>query len=81
MTMQANSIWKYLRRSLSADPGRFAGGSAVIDLLGPLAVEQERLAERYRSQHGANHPAADAVRNPDGSLSATLPRSPSTATP
>ncbi|MGH3194049.1 MAG: hypothetical protein ACRDOL_43680 [Streptosporangiaceae bacterium] len=42
MTMQANSIWKYLRRSLTADPGRFAGGSAVSDPLGLLAVERER---------------------------------------
>ncbi len=29
-----------LRRSLAADPGRFAGGSAVCDPLGLLAVEQ-----------------------------------------
>ncbi len=32
-----------LRRSLAADPGRFAGGSAVSDPLGLLAVQQERL--------------------------------------
>ncbi|MGH3284980.1 MAG: hypothetical protein ACRDPD_09910 [Streptosporangiaceae bacterium] len=83
MTIQANSIWKYLRRSLTADPGRFAGGSAVSDPLGLLAVERERLIALQWPPHDADHPAADTgstPRNPDGSLSATRSRSPSTST-
>ena len=35
MTKLANVLWRHLRRSLTADPGRFAGGSAVSD---PLSV-------------------------------------------
>ena len=46
MTKLANVLWRHLRRSLTADPGRFAGGSAVSDPLSVLAVEQERLAAR-----------------------------------
>lgn len=71
MTMQANSIWKYLRRSLTADPGRFAGGSAVSDPLGLLAVEHERLTALQWPPH--------PLITPDGSLSATGSRSPSTS--
>ncbi len=41
---QATSVRKHLHRFLTADPGRFAGGSAVSDPLGLLAVERERLA-------------------------------------
>jgi hypothetical protein len=33
----------------TADPGQFAGGSAVSDPLGLLAVERERLAALRRS--------------------------------
>ncbi len=48
-----------LRRSLAADPGRFAGGSAVSDPLGLLAVEQERLqacrALGYPGRSGTAH--------------------------
>jgi hypothetical protein len=41
-------LWKRLRRSLVDDPGQFAGGSAVSDPLGLLAVEQEHLtAQRH----------------------------------
>ncbi len=36
--------WSCLRRSLAADLSRWAGGSAVSDPLGLLAVEQERRA-------------------------------------
>jgi hypothetical protein len=36
--------WKRLRHYLARDPGRFAGGSAVSDPLGLLAIERERLA-------------------------------------
>jgi len=46
MTKLANVLWRHLRRSLTADPGRYAGGSAVYDPLTVLAVEQERLASR-----------------------------------
>jgi hypothetical protein len=38
MIKQASSVRKHLRRLLAADPGRDAGGSAVNDPLGPLAV-------------------------------------------
>ena len=34
MIKQASNVWKHLRRFLTADPGRFAGGSAVSDPLG-----------------------------------------------
>ena len=44
MVKQASTVRKRLRRFLTADPGRFAGGSAVSDPLGLLAVERERLA-------------------------------------
>ena len=44
MTKQASNVRKRLARFLTADPGRLAGGSAVSDPLGLLAVEQERLA-------------------------------------
>jgi hypothetical protein len=44
MVKQASNVRKRLRRFLNADPGRFAGGSAVSDPLGLLAVERERLA-------------------------------------
>ncbi|MGH3182833.1 MAG: hypothetical protein ACRDOH_09590 [Streptosporangiaceae bacterium] len=56
MTKQASIIWERLRRSLSDDPGRFAGGSAVSDPFGLLAVERERLAVSYRSPHDAGPP-------------------------
>ncbi len=39
-----------LRRSIAADPGRFAGGSAVSDLLGLLAVEQQLAARQAAGQ-------------------------------
>ncbi len=73
MSMQASSIWKRLRRSLTADPGRFAGGSAVSGPLGLLAVEQEHAAALQWSQRDAHHPAAgrfltepDSGSPPDG---------------
>jgi hypothetical protein len=46
MGKQASTMWKRLRRSLTAHPARFAGGSAVSGPLGLLAVEQERLRGR-----------------------------------
>jgi hypothetical protein len=42
MVKQASLQWNRLRRFLIADPGRFAGGSAVSDPLGLLAIERER---------------------------------------
>ena len=47
MIKQASNMRKHLRRFLTIDPGRFAGGSAVSDPLGLLATERERL-ERDR---------------------------------
>jgi hypothetical protein len=44
MVKQASNVRKHLRRFLTTDPGRFAGGAAVSDPLGLLAVERERLA-------------------------------------
>jgi hypothetical protein len=57
MAKHSISLWKRLRRSLAADPGRWAGGTAVIEPLGLLAVERERLAALQRSQHDASPPA------------------------
>ena len=51
MVKQASDVRKRLRRFLTADPGRFAGGSAVSDPLGLLAVERERLAVLRSPQH------------------------------
>jgi hypothetical protein len=50
MTQQASNLRKHLRRFLTADPGRFAGGSAVSDPLGLLAVERERLTAGIHPQ-------------------------------
>jgi len=59
MIKQASNVRKHLRRFLTADPGRFAGGSAVSDPLGLLAVERERLAALRSPQHdGSPQPAA-----------------------
>jgi len=51
MVKQASNVRKRLRRFLTADPGRFAGGSAVSDPLGLLAAERERLAVLRSAQH------------------------------
>src|SRR6478736_2568574 len=71
MVKQASNVRKRLRRFLNADPGRFAGGSAVSDPLGLLAVERERLAVLRSPQHdgspqtGSGHrPAADQGTRP-----------------
>ena len=61
MVKQASNVRKRLRRFLTADPGRFAGGSAVSDPLGLLAVERERLAVLRSPQHdGSPQTAATA---------------------
>jgi hypothetical protein len=51
MVTQASNVRKRLRRFLTADPKRFAGGSAVSDPLSLLAVERERLAVLRSPQH------------------------------
>jgi hypothetical protein len=60
MVKQASNVRKRLRKFLTADPGRFAGGSAVSDPLGLLAVERERLAVLRSPQHDGSPQAADA---------------------
>lgn len=50
MAKQVNMLWKRLRRLLTDNPGRFAGGSAARDPFGLLAVEQEMLAEAQRGR-------------------------------
>jgi hypothetical protein len=62
MIKQASNVRKHLRRFLTADPGRFAGGSAVSDPLGLLAVERERLAALRSPQHDGS-PQAAATAN------------------
>jgi hypothetical protein len=54
----ASNALKHLRRFLTADPGRFAGGSALSDPLGLLAVEGERLAALRSPQHDGSPQAA-----------------------
>ena len=43
MAKPASTLWRRLRRSLTAGPGRFAGGSAANDLISLLTAENERL--------------------------------------
>ena len=63
-------LWKRLRRSLVADLEQFAGGSAISDPLGLLAVEQEHLtAQRH------------AVPEMSGPETGTLARVSTDATP
>jgi hypothetical protein len=54
MVNQLIILWKRLSRVLAADPGRFAGGSALDDPLGLLAVEQEDLTRPQRARHDAD---------------------------
>ena len=61
MVKQASNVRKRLRRFLNADPGRFAGGSAVSDPLGLLAVERERLAVLRSPQHDGSPRTAGAT--------------------
>jgi hypothetical protein len=53
MVKQLRILWKCLSRVLAADPGRFAGGSAVDDPLGLLAVEQQDLTRLQWSRRDA----------------------------
>jgi hypothetical protein len=66
MVKQASFQWKRLRRYLVADPARFAGGSAVSDPFGLLAVERERLAAPPWP-HDAARPRQPAGRSHDRS--------------
>jgi hypothetical protein len=43
MVKQLRILRKRLSRALAADPGRFAGGSALDGPLGLLAVEQQAI--------------------------------------
>lgn len=74
MAEQASSLWKRMRRSLAANPGRFAGGSAVSDPLGLLAVERERLAALQWPQHDAYHPATGDERRGEAARAAWVLR-------
>ncbi|MFY9926737.1 MAG: hypothetical protein WAK82_01925 [Streptosporangiaceae bacterium] len=55
MVKQLMILWNRLGQALAADPGRFAGGSAVEGPLGLLAVEQEDLT--LQRSRGAAEPA------------------------
>ena len=87
MVKQASNVRKRLRWFLTADPGRFAGGSAVSDPLVLLAVERERLAVPRSPQHDgspqtaatANQGTGSTSETPTGPRSWTRPRSPSTS--
>jgi hypothetical protein len=46
-------LWKRLSRVLAADPGRFAGASAVDNPFGLLAVAQEDLTRLHRARRDA----------------------------
>jgi hypothetical protein len=69
MVKQASNVRKRLRRFLTDDPGRFAGGSAVSDPLGLLAVERERLAVLRSPQHDGSPQTAATANQGTGSTS------------
>ena len=50
MAKHMSGWWNRIRDSIANDPGQFAGGSAVTDMLGLLAVERQRLATRRRAK-------------------------------
>jgi hypothetical protein len=52
--MRESELWIRLRQFFLENPGRFAGGSAVSDPLGLLALEEERLATLQRSAHASS---------------------------
>jgi hypothetical protein len=64
MIKQASNVRKHLRRFLTADPGRFAGGSAVSDPLGLLATERERLERRSGNRRNPAIPGITIVAGP-----------------
>jgi hypothetical protein len=58
MAEHRTSRWRRLRDSIAIDSGHFAAGSALIDTLGLLAFEAEKLAVRRqpeRRRGAANH--------------------------
>ncbi len=69
MVKQASNVRKRLHRFLTDDPGRFAGGSAVSDPLGLLAVERERLAVLRSPQHDGSPQTAATANQGTGSTS------------
>src|SRR6185312_29210 len=77
MVKQASDVQKRLRRFLTADPGRFAGGSAVSDPLGLLAIERERLAVLRSPQHDGSPQRAATANQGTGSTSEPAPPGPS----
>jgi hypothetical protein len=58
MIKQASNARKHLRKFLTADPGRFAGGTALSGPLALLAVQRERLAVLRSRQHDRSPQAA-----------------------
>ena len=64
MIKQASKMRKHLRRFLTIDPGRFAGGSAVSDPLGLLATERERLERRSGNRCNPAIPGITIVAGP-----------------
>ena len=73
MVRQASDVRKRLRRFLTADPGRFAGGSAVSDPFGLLAIERERLAVLRSPQHDGSPRTAATANQGTGSTSEPAP--------
>jgi hypothetical protein len=53
MVKQLRILFKRLSRAVAADPGRFAGGSAVDGPFGQLAVERQDRTRRQRSRRDA----------------------------
>jgi hypothetical protein len=52
MITRACRLLNRVFRSLAVNPGTFAGGSAVSDPLGLLAVERERVAAKQAQREG-----------------------------
>ena len=68
MVKKPSNVRNRLRRMLTADPGRFAGGSALSGPLGLLAVERERL-RAARPQTGKPGPGFHGFDAPPGARS------------
>jgi hypothetical protein len=52
---------KHVHRSLTADPGRFVGGTALAGPLALLAVDQERLARQRSPQRDESPQSASTA--------------------
>jgi hypothetical protein len=59
MSRKERSLWKRVRQFVIADPTRFAGGSALTETLGLLAIEEQRLSDLRRSQAESAETAAE----------------------